>query len=75
MEETLVQPVTGTSTRANMEAYFKTHDVQYVHPDAEYINMGTGEVVKGREAIGNFLHYFYHIAFDAHAELTGNIIT
>ena len=75
MEETLLQPEVSTLTRKNMEAYFATHDPQYIHPDGEYINMSTGEVIKGREAVGNFLHDFYHIAFDAKAVLIGNIIT
>ena len=59
----------------NMQAFFKTHDVQYVAEDAVYINKGTGERTEGREAIGQMLQYFYHIAFDAHAETTNFIIT
>lgn len=59
----------------NMEAYFKTHDVQYVAEDAVFINKGTGERIEGREAVGKMLQYIYHIAFDAHAEITNFIIT
>ena len=61
--------------KKNMEAYFNSHDVQYVADDAVFINMGTGERTEGREAIGQMLQYIYHIAFDAHAEFTNSIIT
>lgn len=61
--------------KKNMEAYFDTHDVKYVTEDAVFINMGTGEETRGREAIGQMLHYIYHVAFDAKAEFDGSIIT
>lgn len=61
--------------KKNMEAYFNSHDVQYVADDAVFINMGSGERTEGREAIGQMLHYIYHIAFDAKAEFTNSIIT
>ena len=61
--------------KKNMEAYFTSHDVQYVADDAVFINMGSGERTEGREAIGQMLQYLYHIAFDAHAEFTNSIIT
>ena len=62
-------------SKKNMEAYFTSHDVQYVADDAVFINMGSGERTAGREAIGQMLQYIYHIAFDAHAEFTNSIIT
>ena len=37
--------------------------------------MNTGQEVQGREAIGQMLNYFYHVAFDAHAELTNMVVT
>ncbi len=37
--------------------------------------MGTGEETKGREAIGQMLHYMYHVAFDAKADVHNTIIT
>ncbi len=61
--------------KKNMQAYFNSHDVQYVAEDAVFINMGSGERTEGREAIGQMLHYIYHIAFDAKAEYTNSIIT
>lgn len=59
----------------NMQAYLKTHDTGYVADDAVFINMNTGERTVGKEAIGQMLHYIYHVAFDAKAETTGSIIT
>jgi len=40
-----------------------------------YKNLGSGDEYHGREAIGGMLHYMYHIAFDAKAEITNTIIT
>lgn len=74
MEETLA-PEKLQVARKNMEAYFKTHDIQYVAEDAVFVNMGTGEETKGREAIGNMLHYVYHVAFDARADMKNWIVT
>ena len=62
-------------TQKNFKAYFESHDVQYVTEDAVFVNMGTGEETRGREAIGAMLHYIYHVAFDAHAETISYIVT
>lgn len=61
--------------KENMEAFFATHDVQYVAEDAVYISMNTGERTVGREAVGQMLHYIYHVAFDAKAEIRNTIVT
>lgn len=74
MEDVLTTTGFGLAQK-NMKAYFETHDVQYVAEDAVLINMSTGERTEGREAIGQMLHYVYHVAFDAHAEVTNFIIT
>ena len=37
--------------------------------------MNSGELTVGREAVGKMLHYIYHVAFDAHAEITNTIVT
>lgn len=58
-----------------IEAYLRTHDVQYVAEDAVFIDMNRGEKTQGREAIGQMLHYVYHVAFDARAEVINKIIT
>ena len=71
----MLQPEVDSVSRQNMEAYFKTHDVQYVAEDAVFINMTNGEETKGREAVTQMLQYMYHIAFDARATIRNTIIT
>lgn len=75
MEELLVQPDLLSISKRNLEAYFDTHDVQYVTEDAVFTIMETGDEYKGREGIRGMLNYFYKVAFDAHAEKTNSIIT
>jgi predicted ester cyclase len=75
MENVMLKPEVNSVSHQNMEAYFKTHDVQYVAEDAVFIDMTSGEETKGREAIGQMLHYIYHIAFDARATIRNTIIT
>ena len=75
METTTVQKVSLEQTRKNIMAYFDTHDVQYVAEDATFIHLGTGEETKGRKAVGEMLHYMYHVAFDAGFEFVNRIVT
>lgn len=75
MQETITPPGVLALSRANMENYFKTHDVKYVHEDAVFTNMSTGDEARGREAIAILLHYIYHVAFDARAVTVNSIIT
>src|SRR5690349_2512661 len=74
MEEMILEKKVSDSQK-NMEAFFATHDVQYVAEDAVYTNMSSGEKTIGREAIGQMLHYIYHVAFDAKAIIMNKIIT
>lgn len=67
--------MTSDVVHGNMTAYFQTHDPKYVAPDAEFMDMTTGQVTKGRDEIGKMLHHIYHIAFDARAEVSGTVIT
>ena len=64
-----------SNSQKNMEAYFATHDVQYVAEDAVFTHMSTGDRTVGREAVQQMLHYIYHGAFDARAEIKNKIIT
>lgn len=64
-----------SQAKANIEAYFKTHDVKYISENAVFINMGTGERHQGREAIAGMLQYIYHVAFEAKATVSNTIIT
>lgn len=75
MEETLLVPNLLVTTQQNMEAYFATHDPKYVAEDGIFINLATGEKTHGREAVGQLLHHIYHVAFDAHAELSNHFIS
>ncbi|MFN2440952.1 MAG: ester cyclase [Chitinophagaceae bacterium] len=75
MDATLMDQEITSQTQANMEAYIKSHDVQYIAEDGVFINMATGEETRGREAIRNMLHYIYHVAFDAKAEIINYVIT
>lgn len=75
MEEAILEKKSISTTQQNMESFFKTHDAKYVAEDAVFKNMSTGEETKGREAIAGMLHYMYHIAFDAVAEIKNTIIT
>jgi len=74
MEEAILEKQVS-KTQRNIQAYLKTHDVQYVAEDAVFTHMGSGDKYEGREAIGQMLHYMYHIAFDAKAETLHSVIT
>ena len=74
MEEMILEKKVSTSQK-NMEAYFATHDVQYIAEDAVFTNMSNGDKTVGREAVGQMLHYIYHVAFDARAAIKNTIIT
>jgi SnoaL-like polyketide cyclase len=75
MSQAIVEKTAQTEVQQNMESYFKTHDAKFVATNAVFINMGTGERTEGREAVAEMLHYIYHVAFDAVAEITNWIIT
>jgi predicted ester cyclase len=75
MEETMIQPDLLSTTKKNLEAYFETHDAKYVAEDGVFINLATGERTEGREAVGQLLHHIYHVAFDAHAEVSNKMIS
>lgn len=57
-----------------IEEYFETHDHKYLTEDTVFIDMGTKELTIGRDAVANMLNYIYHVAFDAHAEITNTIV-
>ena len=75
MEETMTQKQALTTAQKNMLDFFQTHDVKYVAEDGVYKNLSTGETYKGRAEVGAMLHYIYHVAFDARAEVKNYIIT
>jgi len=61
--------------KKKIEKYFDTHDPKYLSEDTVFINMNNSELTIGRDAVGKMLHYIYHVAFDAHAEITNTIVT
>jgi len=73
MQEAILEKQVS-KTQRNIQAYMNSHDVQYVAEDAVYTHMGSGDKYEGREAIGQMLHYMYHIAFDAKAETINTVI-
>lgn len=52
----------------------KHTDLSMLADDVVFTNMATGEKHTGREAIGEMLHYVYHVAFDATAEVRNLIV-
>ncbi len=66
---------TNEIATAHVEAFIKTHDIIHVAENAVFKSLNTGQESIGREAIGQMLHYFYHIAFDARAVIKNIIIT
>ena len=75
MQETMLEKPSTKEAEKNLQAYFQSHDVQYLHEDAVFTNMGTGDESRGREAIGGMLHYIYSVAFSARADIRSTIIT
>src|SRR5213083_3030607 len=75
MQETLLEKKAVSKTQENIQAYFETHDVQYLTDDVVFTHMSSGDKYVGREGVGQMLHYFYHVAFDAKAEITNTVVT
>jgi len=61
--------------KKKVENYFETHDPKYLTEDTVFINMNNSELTIGRDAVAKMLHHIYHVAFDAHAEITNTIVT
>lgn len=57
------------STRDAMMKYFNSDhtDLSMMADDVVFTMMATGQETRGREAIREMLHFFYHVAFDATA--------
>jgi steroid delta-isomerase-like uncharacterized protein len=50
-------------------------DISMMADDVVFTMMATGEETRGPEAVRQMLHYFYHVAFDARAETTSQIVS
>ena len=72
----LAQSDESAMTREAITRYLDSNhtDLSMLADDVVFTNMATGEKHTGREAIGEMLHYVYHVAFDATAELRNLIV-
>ncbi len=75
MENVMSQKNAISNTEKNMKDYFETHDLKFIHDDAVFTNMASGETHNGKSEIGAMLQYMYKIAFDAKADTVNRIIT
>jgi predicted ester cyclase len=62
------------NTREVMMRYLEAHDENMLSQDAVFTMMATGHQTRGREAIGQMLHAFYHEYFEAEALLKDLLI-
>jgi hypothetical protein len=58
----------STEPRATLDRFTESHDPQFLTDDALFRDTSSGQDFRGRDAIGQMLDWFYHIAFDAHVE-------
>jgi predicted ester cyclase len=75
MEELTLKKDAQALAQQNVLAYFESHDMKYVAEDAVFRNLSTGQEHKGKAEIGAMLHFMYHVAFDAKAEVKNYVIT
>jgi len=64
-------------TREVITKYFdsKHSDVTILADDVVFTTMATGEEHHGKEGVQQMLNYFYHVAFDADAEIKNLIFS
>jgi steroid delta-isomerase-like uncharacterized protein len=62
-------------TREVLESYWKNHDPNHVAPDAVFTMMPTGEEIRGRDAVARHLNDFYHVSFDARADVVNSVFS
>ncbi|MDX1663650.1 MAG: ester cyclase [Candidatus Promineifilaceae bacterium] len=64
------------STRKVMKQYWDSQhtDTSMMADDVVFTMMANGDETRGPEAVQQMLNHFYHVAFDAEAETTNEII-
>jgi Predicted ester cyclase len=64
------------STRAVIKRFVdsKHTDMGVMADDVMFTVMASGDEHKGPDGVGGMLHYMYHVAFDADAEFTNQVI-
>lgn len=50
-------------------------DISTMAGDVVFTMMATGDETRGPEAVRQMLHWFYHVAFDARAEKSNEIVS
>ena len=75
MQEMILEKDALSVAKENFENFLATHDVKYIADDVLYEDMGSGQVYKNKEEVAGMLHFMYHVAFDAKAEITNTIFT
>jgi hypothetical protein len=55
--------------RQNFLAYAEKHDSSKLAENVVFTIMATGQEFHGREQVGQMLDFFYHVAFNADAEI------
>lgn len=73
--ESVLHTNNSLAAQEHLLAYLATHDVMYITEDAVFRDLSTGKVYTGRAEIGAMLHYLYHVAFEAKAEMLNYMIT
>jgi steroid delta-isomerase-like uncharacterized protein len=65
------------NTRKVMRQYWDSEhtDTSMMAKDVVFTMMANGDETRGPEAVLQMLHYFYHVAFEAHAELVTEIVS
>jgi len=63
----------AASARAIVKRYLdsKHADMSVMADDVTFTAMATGDVSTGPDEVAGMLHYLYHVAFDADAEIRG----
>lgn len=69
MEETVLKKNSLQQNEKTIRAWVQTHDLNLLAEKAEFRNMATGEVFKGKPEIGAMLHYLLNVGFKAKVEI------
>ena len=66
-----------SSTSKTMRQYWDSghSDVSMMAEDVVFTMMADGSEYRGPEGVRQMLHYFYHVAFDADAETTNEVVS
>ena len=63
-------------TREVVTRYISSNhtDLSMMAPDVVFTSMATGDEHRGPQALAGMLHYIYHVAFDARAEMKNLVV-